>query len=538
MDYGTMLAGLILLSLLLALYLILGRRNPIHDIPGPPSPSWIFGHMLQLLLPPIYGDFEFFWQKSYGPVYRLKGCLGEDYLMISDPLAIQYVLNSGHFEHGPVLENIIDLLFGKRAVVSTKGTISHKRLRAAMNVGFSAAAVRSYQSVFTRVAHKLVERLELKLDSTETPTDVCPLFSNATLDAVSQAVLSYSTEDLGEEFLANNTEVVALSSRGSAVPLFSLGARLPKWIWRLASSFPSATFKVIRTTNRLSNRLGKQIVQEKLDAARQGLDINTDVFGMLLDRDHSDLKTRPALRLSAEEVAAQTAILLIAGQEITANTMVFGLLELARNPEFQEKLRAEIHSSSGTVSYDSCHNPIYLPQEVLRLYPAAALFDRIAVQDAVIPLTDSIETATGELMNQVLVRKGQILTLAVASYQRFEPRWGQDAHKFRPARWLDGTVYQGPGVGPYANLFVDFLFLGSPLNLTIRSLNFFGGPRVCLGWRFAILEMQVFFCELVTKFSFALPDSEEDSVRMRFAGSLIPVLPNGEKAAPLCITRI
>jgi hypothetical protein len=50
--------------------------------------------------------------------------------------------------------------------------------------------------------------------------------------------------------------------------------------------------------------------------------------------------------------------------------------------------------------------------------------------------------------------------------------------------------------------------------------------------------MQVFFCELVTKFSFALPDSEEDSVRMRFAGSLIPVLPNGEKAAPLCITRI
>jgi hypothetical protein len=73
----------------------------------------------------------------------------------------------------------------------------------------------------------------------------------------------------------------ALSSRGSAVPLFSLGARLPKWIWRLASSFPSATFKVIRTTNHLSNQLGKQIVQEKLDAARQGLDINTDVFGML-----------------------------------------------------------------------------------------------------------------------------------------------------------------------------------------------------------------------------------------------------------------
>jgi cytochrome P450 len=34
------------------------------------------------------------------------------------------------------------------------------------------------------------------------------------------------------------------------------------------------------------------------------------------------LKTRPAVRLSAEEVAAQTAILLIAGQEITVTALL------------------------------------------------------------------------------------------------------------------------------------------------------------------------------------------------------------------------
>ena len=32
--------------------------------------------MLQLLLSPQYGDYEFNWQKMYGPIYRLKGCLG------------------------------------------------------------------------------------------------------------------------------------------------------------------------------------------------------------------------------------------------------------------------------------------------------------------------------------------------------------------------------------------------------------------------------------------------------------------------------
>jgi hypothetical protein len=34
------------------------------------------GHMLQLLLPATYGDYEFGWQELYGPVYRLKGCFG------------------------------------------------------------------------------------------------------------------------------------------------------------------------------------------------------------------------------------------------------------------------------------------------------------------------------------------------------------------------------------------------------------------------------------------------------------------------------
>jgi cytochrome P450 len=36
-----------------------------------------------------------------------------------------------------------------------------------------------------------------------------------------------------------------------------------------------------------------------------------------------------------------------------ANTLAFGLLELARNPEFQEKLREEVNTRQGNVGYDS-----------------------------------------------------------------------------------------------------------------------------------------------------------------------------------------
>ncbi|KAJ7928380.1 hypothetical protein B0H13DRAFT_1860575 [Mycena leptocephala] len=57
--------------------------------------------------------------------------------------------------------------------------------------------------------------------------------------------------------------------------------------------------------------------------------------------------------LTEEEIAAQTALILEAGQDTTANTLAFGLLELARAPELQEKPRAEIHSMGGSKAYDS-----------------------------------------------------------------------------------------------------------------------------------------------------------------------------------------
>ncbi|KAJ7886866.1 cytochrome P450 [Mycena olivaceomarginata] len=515
MHYGTAFAGLILI---LQMYLSLRRRSTVRNIRGPACPSWVFGHMLQLLLPPQYGDYEFIWQKLYGPVYRLKGCFGQDRLMISDPLALQYMVNSPHFAHGPILENGMNLMFDENCVMAVKGE-THKRFRAALNIGFTAAAVRNYQPVFERVAQRVAEQLE---EASGSPLDICPVLSDATLSAIGQATFNYSTEDFGEEFVASNARIMALSYGQSAVQILgeAIGARLPKWAWRAAVHLPTATFKVLRTAKYLAHQIGHHVVQKKLDAAQQGLETNSDIdiFDILLNPNRSDKKSG----LSRDEIVAQTGIILIGGQDTAANTMTFGLLELARNPEFQDQLRAEIHATgtaSAILGYDSMPLLNAFIKEALRLYPAGALSERIAIQDTVIPLMDSLKTSTGELTKHIRVGKGQIVIMAVASYQRLESFWGDDAHKFRPSRWIDGTISQGQAVGPYANL-----------------LAFFGGPGVCLGWRFAILEMQVFFCELVGRFSFAL--SEDDFIRTRFAGTLMPIMSDGQKAAPLCITPL
>lgn len=95
-------ASVSLLVLLTVLAWLWGRRDSFGDIRGPSSSSWFFGGLrltvfqrdtmiltasisgntLDLLLPYNYGEYEYGWQKLYGPVYKVKGCFGVAYFQI------------------------------------------------------------------------------------------------------------------------------------------------------------------------------------------------------------------------------------------------------------------------------------------------------------------------------------------------------------------------------------------------------------------------------------------------------------------------
>ncbi|KAJ7198982.1 hypothetical protein GGX14DRAFT_373496 [Mycena pura] len=83
----------------------------------------IIGNMLQLLLSPQYGECEFKWRKVYGSVYRIKGCLGQNQLMISDPVTLQYILNNpSTFRLSSTLQAMMLWTFGPRSVILRTGT--------------------------------------------------------------------------------------------------------------------------------------------------------------------------------------------------------------------------------------------------------------------------------------------------------------------------------------------------------------------------------------------------------------------------------
>ena len=55
------------------------------------------------------------------------------------------------------------------------------------------------------------------------------------------------------------------------------------------------------------------------------------------------------------------------------------------------------------------------------MYPAVPLLDKMALEDVVIPVSDSIATSAGTRINHIHIRKGESVSVAIASYQRFVP---------------------------------------------------------------------------------------------------------------------
>ena len=61
----------------------------------------------------------------------------------------------------------------------------------------------------------------------------------------------------------------------------AVSVRLPKWILKAAIHLPTTTFNIIRKAKALAKELGRKIIREKMDAARQGLVAEMDVFDVL-----------------------------------------------------------------------------------------------------------------------------------------------------------------------------------------------------------------------------------------------------------------
>ena len=177
-----------------------------------------------------------------------------------------------------------------------------------------------------------------------------------------------------------------------------------------------------------------------------------DLLSMLMAARDDDGRPMPDHQLRDELIT-----LFLAGHETTAIALSWTLFLLVKNPDAEERLRREIDQVLGGRPPTAADLPRLryaeaVVKESLRLYPPAYVIGRESLQRCIIGEYDVSPRTTIYFSPWVLHR---------------DPRHFEDPESFRPGRWLDGSTAKLP----------KYVYI-----------PFGGGPRVCIGERFAMME--------------------------------------------------
>ncbi|VDD88090.1 unnamed protein product [Enterobius vermicularis] len=186
-------------------------------------------------------------------------------------------------------------------------------------------------------------------------------------------------------------------------------------------------------------------------------------------------------KMLSEEITLTIRFMSTAGFDTTANTLAYLMHLLAKKPEEQEKLRAEINSYD-EVNHETIQKMEYLQwsiYEILRLYPHSSfLQSRRCVEDCQV--------------QEFIFPRGANIVFDTWTLHHDPEIWGDDVEEYRPSRFgAERTAKQ------------------------MQSWTPFGvGPRQCIGMRFALMELKTVISLILKKFRIK-PISEESNLRMR-----------------------
>jgi cytochrome P450 len=208
---------------------------------------------------------------------------------------------------------------------------------------------------------------------------------------------------------------------------------------------------------------------------RQRRELNTDT-GDLLSMLLSARDEETGEGMNDQQARDEVMTILLAGHETTANTLIWTWYLLSQHPEVESRLQSELATVLGgnapTVEQlpELAYTSMVL-QEVLRLYPPAWILSRKAIAD--------------DELGGYHIPQGSMVIISPYATHRHPDFWEQP-EVFDPERFTPERVAARPHFAHFP---------------------FGGGPRLCIGSNFAVMEAQLILATVAQRFRLRLmPD--------------------------------
>jgi cytochrome P450 len=203
----------------------------------------------------------------------------------------------------------------------------------------------------------------------------------------------------------------------------------------------------------------------------------SDLLQSLLDARYSDGEG-----MTDELVLSESMQLLVAGHETSSNALSWLLYLLSSRPDCLERVRQEFDAVLGEAQLShgdvmKCEYTTQVIQEGLRLYPPFWMIDREAIAD--------------DQVGDIAIPKGSTVIVYVYGAHHAPQNW-PDPESFDPGRFTKANVKQ---LTPFT------------------YLPFGGGPRICIGNQYAMLQILMILSELLRKYDFELTPGQSIEAR-------------------------
>lgn len=406
------------------------------------------------------------WRKQYGPTFMLS--LGSiQVLHVTDPDLVKEIsicTSSGlgrpsyqQKENGPLL--------GKGVLTSNGEIWAHQRKIIAPQLYMDK--VKGMMNLMAQSSVAVVESWSRKIESKGGVADIeidgyMRSFSG---DVISRACFG-SNYSKGEEIFLKLLDLkqVMCKKYFSGIPgIRYIPTKTNRVAWRLEKEIRGLILKVVKERKEVESE--KDLLQMILESFSSSDLGQAKIDGFIVDNCKN---------------------IYLAGYETTAVSATWTLMLLASNPEWQDRVRAEVVEICGDELPDNdrlrkMKTLTMVINESLRLYPPVPIMSR--------------ELLENMKFGDIYVPKGVAIWTLAATLHQHPDIWGPDADKFNPERFANGVA----GACKFPHVYMPFGV----------------GPRICLGQNFAMAELKILLALILSNFKLSLSPKYKHSPTMK-----------------------